>query len=144
MLCKMCQRVLLTSSGNRGEMRGHANGCCLRRLLAYHNNRLRVRVEHASCVSCLYIWKYYASEADCRMSAGGVSLSQRAHTSLSASALFRERLKRAALSVKTQKCCFSNFTCKYSRNHSTIVFILCIYLILSDDSTIINQDFCAE
>ncbi len=33
------------------------------------------------------------------------------------------------------RCCFSNFTCKYSRNHSTaIVFILCVaYLILSDD-----------
>ncbi len=54
------------------------------------------------------------------------SLFHSAHTShsLSASALFHERLKRAALSVKTQICCFSNFTCKYSRNHSTIVFIL--------------------
>ncbi len=60
---------------------------------------------------------------------------QRAHTSFSASALFNARthlslrllcesLKRAALSVKTLICCFSNFTCKYSRNHSTIVFIL--------------------
>ena len=72
-----------------------------------------------------------------------VSLSQRAHTSLSGSALFSERVKGAALSVKTQICCFSNFTYKYSRNHSTaIVFILCVtYLILSEDSTIINQFF---
>ncbi len=38
-LCKMCRRVVPTSSGNRGEMRlkhRHANGCGLRRLLAYH------------------------------------------------------------------------------------------------------------
>ncbi len=59
--------------------------------------------------------------------------------SLSASALYSEMLKVAALSVKT-------FTCKYSRNHSTaMVFNLCVaYLILSDDGTIINQDFCAD
>ncbi len=31
--------------------RGHANGCGLR--VYYHDNRLRVRVERASCVSCL-------------------------------------------------------------------------------------------
>ncbi len=44
-LCKMCRRVVPTSSGNRGEMRlkrGHANGCCLRSLLVYYDNCLRV------------------------------------------------------------------------------------------------------
>ncbi len=62
------------------------------------------------------------------------------------SALFSARLIEPALSIKTQICCFSNFTCKYSRNQSTaIVFILYVaYLILSDDCTIINQDFCAD
>ncbi len=108
-------------------------------------------------------WKYYASEADCRRVAviwswlphkHEVSLSQHARThlslslslSLSAFALFSERLNGAALSVKTLICCFSNFTCKYCRNHSTaIVFILCVaYLIFSDNSSIINQDFWAD
>ncbi len=87
-----------------------------------------------------------------------VSLSQHAHPPpppppLSASALFSVRThlftlaaERSYVSVKTQIYCFSNFTCKYSRNHSTaIVFILCVaYLILSDDGTSINQDFCAD
>ncbi len=44
-LCKMCRRVVPTSSGNRGEMH-------LKRI-SLHDNRLRVRVERASCVSCL-------------------------------------------------------------------------------------------
>ncbi len=41
---------------------------------------------------------------------------------------------------------FSNFTCKYSRNHSTaIVFIFRVaYLISPDDGSIINQDLCAD
>ncbi len=41
---------------------------------------------------------------------------------------------------------FSNFTCKYSRNHSTaIAFIFRVaYLISSDDGSIINQDLCAD
>ncbi len=58
---------------------------------------------------------------------------------------YRRRYSRP-IRVKTQICCFSNFTCKYSRNHSTaIVFILCVaYLTLSDDGWIINQDFCAD
>ncbi len=124
-LCKMSRRAVPTSSGNRGEMRlkrRHANSCCLRHLLAYHDNRLCARVERASCVSCLQqikilcIWSGLPHECE-------VSLSQ-THLSLSTSALFREWLKQAALSVKTQICCFSNFTCKYSRNHSTFAFIL--------------------
>ncbi len=99
-------------------------------------------------------YKYYASEADCRTSARSLSFPAGAHLSLSLFSLSLslcicsvERLKGAALSVKTQiLCSFSNFTCKYSRNHSTaIVFILCVaYLILSDDGTIINQYFCAD
>ncbi len=71
-LCKMCRRVVPTSSGNRGEMRlkrGHVNGCRLRRLLAYHDNRLHVRVESASVYPACSKFKYYASEADCRTSA---------------------------------------------------------------------------
>ncbi len=36
-------------------------------------------------------------------------------------------LKGPVLSVKTQICCFSNFTCKYSRNHSSY----CLYLMCS-------------
>ncbi len=97
-------------------------------------------------------FKYYAPDADCRASARSLfpsartPLSLSVSLSLSASALYSEQLKVAVLSVKTQICCFSNFTCKYSRNHSTaIVFILCVaYLILSDDGTIINQDFCSD
>ncbi len=75
------------------------------------------------------IWRWLPREHE-------VSLSQRAHTSLSlslcASALFSEHV----FSVKTQICC--NY--KYSRNHSTaIVFILCVaYLILSYDGSIIR------
>ncbi len=77
----------------------------------------------------LCIWRWLLRERE-------VSLSQRAHTSLSlslcASALFSERV----FSVKTQIFC--NY--KYSRNHSTaIVFILCVaYLILSYDRSIIR------
>ncbi len=64
-----------------------------------------------------------------------VSLPVRAHPlslSLSASAqfLFSDRQRGAARfnSVKQILCCFSNLTCKYSRNHSTaIVFILCVF-----------------
>ncbi len=79
-------------------------------------------------------YKYNASEADCRTSARFLFPS--VHTSLSLSLC----VCSVQLSVKTQICCFSNFTCKYSRNHSTaIVFILCVaYLILSDDGSIIN------
>ncbi len=89
-------------------------------------------------------FKYYASEdADCRVSTK--SLFPIACTALSLSApASLEWLKEAALSAfRFQLCRFSNFTCKYSRNHSTaIVFILCVaYLILSDDGSIINQDF---
>ncbi len=82
--------------------------------------------------------KYYASEADSRT---GLSfparvppppLSLSLSLSLSASALFSFS--------KTQIYSFSNFTCKYSRNHSTaIVFILCVaYFILSDNGSIIR------
>ncbi len=32
------------------------------------------------------------------------------------------------IQLNTDLCCFSNFTCKYSRNHSTaIIFILCVF-----------------
>ncbi len=67
-----------------------------------------------------------------------------ARTSLSLSALFSARLKGPALfQLKHRYVASLNFTCKYSRDHRTaIVFILCVaYLILSDDGTIINQDF---
>ncbi len=63
-----------------------------------------------------------------------VLLSQCAPLSLSlslcASALFSERRRRAAHSVKHRYyvACFSNFTSKYSRNHSTAIFIiLCVF-----------------
>ncbi len=46
------------------------------------------------------------------------------HTSLCASALFSTQLKGPLLSVKHRY--LSNFTCKYSLNHSTaIVFVMC-------------------
>ncbi len=39
-----------------------------------------------------------------------------------------KRFAMTDLQVKHKLCCFSNFTCKYSRNHSTaIVFILCVF-----------------
>ncbi len=61
---------------------------------------------------------YYASEdADSRESTR--SLFASAHTSLSASALFREWLKGAALCAFSGR--FSNFTCKNSRNHNTAI-----------------------
>ncbi len=78
--------------------------------------------------------------------ARGLSFPARAQLSLSLSLhLFCSasgwKELRFPLSVKS--CRFSNFTCKYSRNHSTaIVFVLCVaYLIFSDDGSIINQDF---
>ncbi len=68
---------------------------------------------------------------------------QRVHTSLSLSMLSfgsaRGREEQRFNSVKHRYfvACLSNFTCKYSRNHSTaIVFILC--LISEDDSSIIR------
>ncbi len=90
---------------------------------------------------------WYCRARSCSPSARAhtsLSLSvQRAHTSLSlslsvqrahtlslcvCSARVRER-SNALIQLKTQiLCCFSNFTCKYSRNHSTaIVFILCVF-----------------
>ncbi len=105
--------------------RGHANGFCLSCLLP--------RVTTTVCVSELNVllvypgcskWKYYASEADCRASAR--SLFPSAHTSsLSESALFSE----LRFQLKTV-CCFSNLTCKYSRNHSYCLYLMCSYLIL--------------
>ncbi len=123
--------------------RGHAKGCGLWCLFPRQPSvsELNVLLVYPACSKL----KYYASEADCRASARSLFPSARTplslSLSLSASALYSERLKEAAISV-----CFSNFTCKYSRNHSTaIVFILCVaYLILSDDGTIMNQDFCAN
>ncbi len=106
-------------------------------------SKLNVLLVYPACSK----YTYNASEADCRASARSLFPSARTplslSLSLSLSALFSERLKGAALSVKTQICCFSNFTCKYSRNHSTaMVFILCVaYLTISDDGTIINHDF---
>ncbi len=126
--------------------RGHANGGCLRCLLPWQPSAC----PNWTCFLCILL---VANENIMHLKltaarARGLSLPARTPLSLSlcASALFSERLKGAALSVKTQICCFSNFTRKYSRNHSTItaiVFILCVaYLILSDNGTIINQDFC--
>ncbi len=116
-------------------MRGHANGCLLPTGVYYHDNRL-------SELNVLLVYpansklKYCASEADCRASTRSLFPSLRTSLSLSLS-----------LSVcKTQIYCFSNCTCKYRRNHSSvIVFILCVaYLVLSDDGTIINNVFGAD
>ncbi len=74
-----------------------------------------------------------------------VLLSQRARTpfSLCASALFSKRRRGAALSVKHRYCRFSNFTCKYSRNHSTdVVIILCVFDFIR--RRLDYQDFCAD
>ncbi len=71
--------------------------------------RLHVRVECVSCVSSLLqmkilcIWSWLPHEHE-------VSLSQRMH------ALYISGYKDLH-SVKTQICCFSNFTCKYRQNH---------------------------
>ncbi len=132
----------------------------------YHDNPLRVRVECASLVypACSKL-KYYASEIDCRESARSLfpsmrtplslrllcsarthlSLSLRLLCSVCAHSSLYWRLKGAALSVKTQICCFCNFTCKYSRNYSSvIVFILCVaYLFLSDDGTYKSGFLCS-
>ncbi len=51
--------------------------------------------------------------------------SARAHTSLS---LALSASAQFLFSDRQILCCFSNFTCKYSRNHSTaIVIILCVF-----------------
>ncbi len=83
------------------EMRmkcGHENG------VYYHDNRLRLRVEVLLVYPACSKYKYYASEADCRTSARSLFPSARTplslSLSLSASALYSERLKGAALSVK--------------------------------------------
>ncbi len=80
---------------------GHANGCRLH--VYYHDNCLHARVERATCLSCFLCILLVAYI---------IIISQHAHTSLSVSALFSAELKGAALSVKIQICCFSNFTCK--------------------------------
>ncbi len=85
---------------------------------------------------------YFVSENRryCHVSARSCCTSTCAHTSLSASAQFSERWRGAVLSVKHRYvliCCFSNFTCKYSRNHSTaIVFILCVFDLIRRRSII--------
>ncbi len=68
--------------------------------------------------------------------------------SLSASAqiLFSVRQRRAELnSVKHRYyvACFSNFTCKYSQNHSTaIVIILWVFYLIKQ--RLDYKDFCAD
>ncbi len=114
---------------------GHANGCGLRCLLP----RQPSACPSWTCFLCILL---VANENIMHLkltAARARGLSFPLHTPLSLS-LCVCSVKRA---VKTQICCFSNFTCKYSRNHSTaILFILCVaYLISSDDVTIINQDF---
>ncbi len=55
---------------------------------------------------------------------------QRARSSFSASALFCERLRGAALS-QNRYYCFSEFTCRYSWNHSTEIvlsYLVCLGL----------------
>ncbi len=87
--------------------RGHANGCCLQ------------------CLMFITTTNYYASEADCCASARSLFPSTHPPPSLSlcASASGREEQRYQLKHI----CCFSNFTCKYSRNRSTaIVFILCV------------------
>ncbi len=58
---------------------------------------------------------------------------QRARSSFSASALFSEHLRGAVHSVKRDYC-FSKFTCKYSRNHSTGIVLSCVYYFISSDN----------
>ncbi len=118
--------------------RGHANGCGLLCLLP----RQPSACPSWTCFLCILL---VANENIMHLKltaarARGLSFPAHAYLSLSLCVCSVQR------AVKTQICCFSNFTCKYSRNHSTaIVFILCVaYLILSDDGTIINQDFCAD
>ncbi len=79
---------------------------------------------------------------------------QRTHThlslsfslSVSAQFLFSARQRRAELnSVKHRNCvaCFSNFTFKYSQNHSTaIVIILWVYYLIKQ--WLDYKDFCAD
>ncbi len=75
--------------------------------------------------------------------------SARTHTSLSLSLSLSASAQRAAErgagfnSVKQILCCFSNFTCKYRRNHSTaIVFILCVFDFIRRRCD--YHDFCAD
>ncbi len=82
-------------------------------------------------------------------------LSQRAHTSLSASALFSER-QRAALSDKTDIMLLLKFYMQVQRKSQHSYSVFNVYLISSDDGfindynyksdykLIINQDFCAD
>ncbi len=81
--------------------------------------------------------------------ARGLSFPAHARTPLSlshsASFLFPRAAERScAFRFQLKAMCFSNFTCKYSRNLSTaIVFISCVaFLILSDNNSIIR--ICAQ
>ncbi len=64
--------------------------------------------------------------------ARGLAVPVHTHLSLALS-LCVSSVQRAAAEVQRSQsnkilCCFSNFTCKYSRNHSTaIAFMLCVF-----------------
>ncbi len=95
-------------------------------------SELNVLLYYPACCK----WKYYASEANGCTSARSLFPSTPLYISVWKELRFQLRHRYVASLILR----------KYSRNHSTaIVFILCVaYLILSDDGTVINQDFCAD
>ncbi len=108
--------------------RGHAKVYCLSSLLP----RQPSACPSWTCFLCILV---VANENIMHLKltsarARGLSFPLRTHLSLSlslcllCSALFSDRLKGAALSVK-HRCCFSNFTCNYSQNHSYCLYLMC-------------------
>ncbi len=75
-----------------------------------------------------------------------ISLSLSLSLFTSAQFLFNARQRRAELNSVKQRYyvdCFSNFTCKYSQNHSTaIVIILWVFYLFR--KRLDYQDFCAD
>ncbi len=98
--------------------------------------------KHPNLISFLRI----AGTARARMRS--CCLAARTHTppSLSLSlSLCVSSVQRAAAEMQFNKilCYFSNFICKYSRNHSAdIVFILCVFDFIRQ--RLDYQDFCAD
>ncbi len=88
--------------------------------------------------------KYYGFEADCRTSARSPFPSTRTPLSLSLS--LSVRLLCSALSVKTDMLLLLILHASIAEITAQLLSLsICVaYLILSDDGTIINQDFCAD
>ncbi len=64
------------------------------------------------------------------------------HTPLSlcASARFSTQELRCRTLSNKILCCFSNFTCKYSRNHSTVIaFMLCVFDFIRRRPNVTNK-----